>query len=73
MNLDLMLNSPSISKQAQGDLRGESLSLLEKTQTHCKTHNAYKQVQYLSSGGVTADFDKGHGVWASRPVRIISL
>ena len=37
----------SISKQAQGDLRGESLSLLEKTQTHCKTHNAYKQVQYL--------------------------
>lgn len=47
MNLDLMLNSPSISKQAQGGLRGESLSLLEKTQTHCKTHNAYKQVQYL--------------------------
>ena len=49
MNLDLMLNAPSISKQAQDDLRGESksLSLLEKTQTQCKTHNAYKQVQYL--------------------------
>ena len=47
MNLDLMLNAPSISKQAQGDLRGESLSLLEKTQTQCKIHNAYKQVQYL--------------------------
>ena len=25
VNLDLMLNSPSISKQAQGDLRGESV------------------------------------------------
>ena len=25
MNLDLMLNSPSTSKQAQGNLRGESV------------------------------------------------